>query len=157
MGTLSINKENAIKAFEQANDKGKKLLKNLFGPAVFVKNIMEIIVDLPSALAFNGKTQEQFDWETERDTDAQRADKELEEIATALREFKPLSMSERWYCPYFERQNTGSFSSFSFCAYNCDIDYAGVCARHCVDTSEKAIYMGKQFIKIYNRKLGPSR
>ncbi len=29
METLSINKENAIKAFEQANDKEKTLLKNL--------------------------------------------------------------------------------------------------------------------------------
>lgn len=60
MENLTISKENAIKAFDEANTKGKTLLKNLFGEKVFVKNIMERIVDLSSALEFNGKTMEQF-------------------------------------------------------------------------------------------------
>lgn len=156
MENLTINKENAIKAFDEANEKGKTLLKNLFGEKVFVKNIMERIVDLPSALEYNGKTQEQFDWETERDSEAQKAEKAIEEIATALREGKPLEMDQRWYYPYFER-NTGSSVGFSYYDYFYDYVRAAVGARRSVDTSEKAIYMGKKFIEYYNKMLAPTR
>lgn len=41
MENLTILKENAIKAFDEANAKGKNLLKNLFGEKVFIKNIIE--------------------------------------------------------------------------------------------------------------------
>lgn len=155
MENLTISKENAVKAFDEANAKGKHLLKNLFGEKVFVKNIIDRIDSLEAALAYNGKTIERFNWETERDTDAQKADKEIEEIALALREGKELAMDQRWYYPYFKR-DAGSSSSFSFCAYHYADDHAGVGARRSVDTSEKAIYMGKQFISIYNRSIGPN-
>ena len=56
MENLTISKENAIKAFEGANEKGKTLLRNLFGEKVFVKDIMERIDSLKSALEYNGKT-----------------------------------------------------------------------------------------------------
>lgn len=156
MENLTISKENAVKAFEGATAKGKTLLKNLFGEKVFVKNIIEQIKTLDDALAYNGKTKEQFAWETERDSDAQKADKELEEIALALREGKPLTMGQRWYYPYFNKP-TGSSVGFSYLGYFCDCDDAVVGARHSVDTAEKAIYMGKQFVDIYTRKLAPSR
>ncbi len=156
MENLTISKENAIKAFDEANDKGKNLLKNLFGEKVFVKNIIDRIKTLEDALEYNGKTVEQFNWETERDSDAQKADKELEEIALALREGKPLTIGQKWYYPYFYKP-TGSSSSFSYDDYGFDLDDACVGARRSVDTSEKAIYMGKQFAAIYTRSLAPSR
>lgn len=156
MENLTISKENAIKAFEGANEKGKTLLKNLFGEKMFVKNIIEQIDSLAAALEYNGKTQEQFDWETERDSEAQKAEKAIEEIATALREGKPLEMDQRWYYPYFER-NTGSSVSFSYDGFDYGDAYAAVCARRSVDTPEKAIYMGKKFIEYYNKLLAPSR
>lgn len=156
MENLTISKENAIKAFDEANDKGKNLLKNLFGEKVFVKNIIDRIKTLEDALEYNGKTVEQFNWETERDSDAQKADKELEEIALALREGKQLTIGQKWYYPYFYKP-TGSSSSFSCRGYCYDFDYAFVGARRSVDTSEKAIYMGKQFAAIYTRSLAPSR
>ncbi|MGJ1305152.1 hypothetical protein [Sphingobacterium multivorum] len=156
MENLTISKENAIKAFDEANDKGKNLLKNLFGEKVFVKNIIDRIKTLEDALEYNGKTVEQFNWETERDSDAQKADKELEEIALALREGKQLTIGQKWYYPYFYKP-TGSSSSFSCRDYYYDNDNAIVGARRSVDTSEKAIYMGKQFAAIYTRSLAPSR
>lgn len=156
MENLTILKENAVKAFEEANAKGKNLLKNLFGEKVFVKNIIERIDSLQAALDYNGKTMERFNWETERDTDAQKAEKEIEEIALALREGKELTMDQRWYYPYFER-NTGSAVGFSFNDYFFDVGCALVGARRSVDTSEKAIYMGQQFIAIYNRSLAPNK
>lgn len=156
MENLTILKENAIKAFDEANAKGKNLLKNLFGEKVFVKNIMDRIDSLQAALEYNGKTIEQFELETEHDTDAQKADKEIEEIALALREGKELTMEQRWYYPYFSR-NTGSAVGFSY--HDCHYDYVNACvgARRSVDTSEKAIYMGQQFIDIYNRSLAPNK
>lgn len=156
MENLTISKENAIKAFDEANDKGKNLLKNLFGEKVFVKNIIDRIKTLEDALEYNGKTVEQFNWETERDSDAQKADKELEEIALALREGKQLTIGQKWYYPYFYKP-TGSSSSFSYHDYGYAHVNAFVGARRSVDTSEKAIYMGKQFAAIYTRSLAPSR
>lgn len=156
MENLTISKENAIKAFDEANEKGKKLLKNLFGEKVFVKNIIDQIDSLAAALQYNGKTQEQFDWETERDTEAQKAEKAIEEIASALREGKPLGMDQPWYFPYFER-TTGSSVGFSYDGYHFGSDFADVGARRSVDTPEKAIYMGKKFIEYYNKSLAPSR
>lgn len=152
MENLTISKENAIKAFDQANDKGKNLLKNLFGEKVFVKNIMERIITLEDALEYNGKTIAQFQKETQFDTDGQLAGKELEQIAKALREGKPLKNGQRWYYPYFYKP-TGSSSSFSYAGCDFDIGLARVGARLSVDTPEKAIYMGKQFIDIYTRYL----
>lgn len=156
MENLTINKENAIKAFDEANEKGKTLLKNLFGEKVFTKDIIERIDSLKAALEYNGKTQEQFDWETERDSEAQKAEKAIEEIATALREGKPLEMDQQWYYPYFER-NTGSSASFSCFGYFCGLGRASVGARRSVDTPEKAIYLGKKFIEYYNKTLAPTR
>ncbi len=156
MENLTISKENAIKAFEGANEKGRTLLRNLFGEKVFVKDIMERIDSLKAALEYNGKTQERFDWETERDSEARKAEKAIEEIATALREGKPLEMDQRWYYPYFER-NTGSSVSFSYYGFGYDDDDADVGARRSVDTPEKAVYMGKKFIEYYNKMLAPTR
>lgn len=154
MENLTISKENAIKAHGEANSKGKALLENLFGEKVFVKNIMERIDSVEAALKYNGKTVAQFEHETERDTDTQRAGKELEEIAKALREGKKLTMEQRWYYPYF-RKPTGSSVGFSYRDYNFDPGTAGVSARLSVDTSEKAIYMGRKFASIYTRYLSP--
>lgn len=154
MEELKISKENAIKAFEGANEKGKTLLTNLFGEKVFIKKITDRIKTLQDALDYNGKTLERFNWETERDTDQQKATKELEEIATALREGKNLEMQDYWYYPYFEKP-AGLGSGFSYFDYRYVFTLSSVGARLCVDTSEKATYMGKQFISIYNRHLSP--
>jgi len=118
--------------------------------------IMERITTLEAALAYNGKTQERFDWETERDTDQQKATKELEEIALALREGKELEMGARWYYPWMRKPvAAGSGSRFSYDGYDYVSDDSDVGARLSVDTSEKAIYMGKQFPSIYTRHLSP--
>lgn len=117
--------------------------------------IMERIISLPAALAYNGKTQEQFDWETERDTDQQKATKELEEIALALREGKELEMGDKWYYPWMRKPVAGSGSRFSCSGYVYGHVCSNVGARLSVDTSEKAIYMGKQFPEIYTRHLSP--
>lgn len=156
METLTITKENAIKAFETTNSKGKKLLSQLLGEKVFVKDITELIDTVEAALKYNGKTKERFEWETERDTDAQKADKELEEIALALREGKELAMGDKWFYPIM-RKPAGSVAGFSYVGYYCGSDYSFVGARHSVDTPAKAIYMGKKFAEIYTRAKSPNK
>lgn len=114
--------------------------------------IMDRIKTLQDALDYNGETIEQFNTRTQYDADHEKAYKELCVIALALNEGKPMNYKntkEYKYYPYFNA--AGSGSGFSFCGYACDDDYSYVGARLCVNTSEKAEYMGKQFIEIYNR------
>src|SRR5690606_27255140 len=54
METLQINKANALIAYEEANAKGKKLLANLFGEKVFIKDIKERIQTFDDVLQLNG-------------------------------------------------------------------------------------------------------
>ena len=152
MENLTILKETVINAYSKANEANKDLLENLFGTEVFVETLMDRIKTLDDALEYNGVSKSHFEEMTKCDTDGQRAGKELEQIAKALREGKPLRMDQEWYYPYFKR----TLGSFSFCTYCCH-DGAGIGARLSVDSSDKAIYMGKQFVDIYNRYLTPEK
>lgn len=69
--TLEIKKEFALVAYDNATAKGKKLLEDLFGKNVFIKDIKEQLKTFADVLAWHGKTQEQFEKETEHsDADA---------------------------------------------------------------------------------------
>lgn len=118
-------------------------------------NIMDQIDSLKAALDYNGETEEQFNWRTERDTDQQKADKEWEAICLALREGKELEMGAKWYYPYALKPTAGSGSGFSFRGFDYGFGYSTVGARHSLDTSEKAIYAGKKFISILTRRFSP--
>lgn len=152
METLEISKENALKAFNEASEKDKDFLKDLFGKKVFVSNIMEAITSFEDALEYTGETPEQFHERTINDTDDEKAYKELKIIAFALNEGKHMdykNTNEYKYYPWF--YSAGSGSGFAYFGYR----YDGVCsfvgARLCVDSSAKAKYMGTQFLSIYNR------
>lgn len=112
------------------------------------------IKTLEDALDFNGKTKVRFQWETERDTDQQKATKEWEEIAQALRGGKELSLTDKWYYPWMKR-NAGSGSRFSYGDSYYELDRALVGARLCVDTAKNATYLGTQFPDILTRALSP--
>lgn len=102
---------------------------------------------LQDALDYVGESLESFNNRTQFDDDAQRAHKELEVIVLAIRQGNELG--EKWYYPWFNSNR--SSSGFSDDVYICDRALSGVCSRLCVENSEKAIYLGKQFIDIYNR------
>lgn len=76
METLQISKENALKAYSEASEKTKKVLSNLFGEKVFIKNFRDIKT-LQDALDYNGETLEHFNARTQFDDDKEKADKEL--------------------------------------------------------------------------------
>jgi hypothetical protein len=83
------------------------------------------------------------------EADKELADKELAVIAKAVRQGNELG--DYWYYPWFN--SARSASGFSF--YVCDVARGSSCvgSRLCVETSEKATYMGKQFLSIYNRSI----
>lgn len=152
METLTISKENALKAFNDAGEKDKQFLSDLFGKKVFAKNIMEKIQTLQDALDYTGETLESFNKRTQYDADHEKAYKELCIISLALNEGKRMDYSNTKvykYYPYFYA--AGSGSGFSCGDYDCDGVDSHVGSRLCVDTSEKAAYMGKQFIKTFDR------
>lgn len=109
------------------------------------------IKSFQDALDFRGETLEQFNHRTQFDDDVQRAGKELEVIAFAIRLGKPLgtSQGDRWYSPWFNAKR--SSVSFSFHAFTYDTTLSYVGSRLCVNTSEEAKYFGEQFLDIWDR------
>lgn len=154
---ISINddeKAAVLKRYKAADKKEKALMEDMFGKETFEPNIMEQITDLDSALIYNGETMDQFRMRTVHDTDHELAYKELCAIALALNQGKPMDykdMNVNKYYPYFRAAGSGSGFSSHDCIFGCACDHSSVGARLCVNTAEKAQYMGKQFIEIYNR------
>ncbi|WP_312363954.1 hypothetical protein [Sphingobacterium sp.] len=111
------------------------------------------IKTLQDALDYVGETTDQFNRRTQFDDDAQKAGKELEVIALAIRQGNTLgrNQGDKWYFPYFNSKR--SASGFSFNVYDYDHSHSDVGSRLCVESAEKADYMGKQFIDIYDRYL----
>lgn len=58
---LKIEKSAAVKAYEDADKKGKKLLENILGKNVFVKNIRERIQTIHDVFELNGTTEKEFE------------------------------------------------------------------------------------------------
>lgn len=64
METIPIEKAAALKAHENADKKGKKLLENLLGPKVFIIDIIDRIQCINDIFELNNTTQKEFDEET---------------------------------------------------------------------------------------------
>lgn len=109
------------------------------------------IVSLEKALEYTGESIQHFNYRTQFDTDQQRAGKELEVIAEAIRQGNELGQEEGdcWYYPWFNAAR--SARGFSFDGDDHDNSSSLVAARLCVETPEKATFMGKQHIDTYNR------
>ncbi|GHE35088.1 hypothetical protein [Sphingobacterium griseoflavum] len=109
------------------------------------------IKTLQDALDYTGESLESFNNRTQFDDDVQRAQKELEVIVLAVREGNQLGHNEgdRWYYPWFN--SARSSAGFSFRVFVCAYSGSRVGSRLCVENSEKATYLGKQFLDTYNR------
>lgn len=161
METLQINKANALTAYNEANDKGKALLSNLFGKEVFAKARFGSYKDIKTfedALEYLGE-DDQFVKEyttvhilfLPKDI---RAYYKLRIIAKALNNGKVMdynNSSEYKYYPWFNAKGTPSgFSSNDGYGYGYDDSHSDVGSRLCYISSEIAVYAGKQFLEIYN-------
>ena len=149
---LTIEKKNAIVAHNEANDKGKKMLENLFGRKIFLGNVMDRIKTFEDACAELGihwgdacpKVQKNGDY------GAIVSFAQALIVTRALNEgWKPDFNNGQWdkHYPYFDmRSSAGGFRfNDSACAY----DNALVGARLCFKSAELARYAGTQFEDIY--------
>ena len=150
METLQISKENAIKAFDEAGDKTKKVLSNLFGAKVFQKDVTERVKTFADALAECGETPEQFRIRTGNDSPDEIAYKMLKVITQALNGGEVMDYKDTKVYKYFPWFNAvGSPAGFSFDGYCCGSSHSGVGSRLCFKTRELAEHAGKQFESIY--------
>ena len=111
------------------------------------------IKTLQDALDYVGETTDHFNQRTQFDDDAQKAGKELEVIVLAVRQGNTLGQNQcdEWYYPLFYSKR--SASGFSFIDYVFDRSGSLVGSRLCVESAEKAEYLGNQFADIYDRYL----
>lgn len=149
---LEINKEDAIKAYENSTKKEKRLLEDLFGKKVFQLEVMERIKTVEDLLEENGITREEFDESCE--------DLEKDEVAYRLIKMLVKTLNEEWtpnwsnsseykYTPWFNMNDKSSSSGFSYhvCDYWTSTTIIG--SRLCFKSGELAKYAGEQFIDIY--------
>jgi hypothetical protein len=118
---LEVNKENAVKAFNEADEKTKALLSNLFGEKTFVTDTTKLIKTFADACEYLNIDADEFELENGDLPADEFAYKQLKIIVKALnggegQNYKNTSVYK--YYPYFYA--AGSGSGFSFCGYLCD-------------------------------------
>lgn len=147
---LKVKKENALKAYEAADEKGKKLLADLFPGQIVPISIHEKIkngdtISFEDILADQGITDQKFANSIVYGTEDEAAYKRAKLISLAINK-TPLTDSEPWYTPYFTRSGSGFSFSITY-GWNTN---AFVGARLCgFRRREDAIYAGKTFPHIY--------
>jgi hypothetical protein len=156
MNTVQISKENALKAYNEGCSDVKKVLSNLFGKEFFTpKNIIDRVKSFEDACAITGEDPNDVKFTSGKPH--RIALEKLEVIAHALRNGVVLSYAnsnqKKWY-PYFVwDQSGGGGFRFYGTGYVFTYSFTHVGSRLCVDTEEKAKYLGTHFISLYNAML----
>lgn len=156
MKTIEVNKDNAVKAFNEGDEATKKLLKTLFGAEHFNQKITDRVKTFEDAclaaklqpgdnvnliLLYNGQNKDMI---------SIQAYSKLIIIARALNEgWEPnwADSNEYKYYPWMKYQAGSGFSD-SYCAYSHTCTSVG--SRLCFKTRELAEYAATQFKDIYN-------
>ena len=153
METLEIKKENALKAYDGANEKGKKMLENLFGRKTFLKKVTDRIKTFEDALAEVGASDEVRVLLAYTGSDpvflAAVNFTKATIICQALNEgWVPNwdNSSEYKYYPWFKMAVSSGFR-YDGCVG--DFTYSAVGSRLVFKSSELAVYAGTQFTEIY--------
>ncbi len=160
MKKLEIDPVNAVKAYNRADDSGKRLLADLFGESLEldVKARIASYIDACEDIGMKPLTISDFACLPPRDRESAFAYHQLTIIALALNEgWEPdWSDSNQYkYYPWFEFKKgaAGGGSGFSCNGYYCGRSYSYVGSRLVFKSRELAEYAGKQFIDIYNKFL----
>lgn len=149
MSTLQIHEKNAIAAYNNADDKGKTMLVNLFGDKVFNQKITDRVKSFEDVLSTLGFTKDAFEAEVESCdlSPDEKAYMQIKLIVQALNEgWTPdwNNGNQAKYWPYFNMQD-----GFSFNGVDSSYRYSTVSSRLCFKSRELAEYAAKQFINIY--------
>jgi len=149
MKTIEITKDNAVKAFKEADAKGKALLSTLFGEDTFTKAVNGKIETFEEALEHQGIDKADFEESCKGLEKDEIAYKQIKIIAKALNNgWTPDwdNSNEGKYYPYFDMRSGVGFS-YSDCGRWDSVATVG--SRLCFKSSDLAIYAGKQFESIY--------
>jgi hypothetical protein len=152
METLSIQKEAAVKAHENAKTSGKKLLEDLFGKKTFQKDVMERVKTFGDVLKELDIHTGHFENSLIGLSDDEQAYRKAKLIVQALNEgWTPdwTDSSQGKYYPWFNMDDSSAPSGFS--CDDCVIWHSvtDVGSRLCFKSSKLAQYAGEQFIDIY--------
>jgi hypothetical protein len=152
METIQIIKTNALKAYNEADSKGKALLVNLFGKKVLSEKITDRIKTIEDV--FEELGQDQSKEIPEGLPEHVKAFILVTKIAEVLNEgWTPdwdNSNQYKWY-PYFDMRGAGF--GFSGTIYDYWYADATVGSRLCFKSDELAKYAGTQFIQVYKTLL----
>jgi hypothetical protein len=149
MKTIEITPQNAIKAFQSADEKGKALLTALLGEETFKAKSKERIETFEEALEQFNIDKTEFENSCKGLTTDEVAYRKIKLIAKALNQgWTPDWDNDNEYkhYPYFNMQSGVGFSG-SYCGSW--VAGTGVGSRLCYKSSDLAIYAGKQFESIY--------
>lgn len=155
MEKLEVLKQNAIKAFKNANAEGKKILSNLFGEDVFSSKIenTKTFEEVCDFMAVNPNDIIPYKNPVNSFQKGINAFAKLTFIADAFNgEWKAdwsNTNQKKWY-PYFDMS-----SGFRFCDtdFNSDDTGTDVGSRLCFRDDETAKNVGKTFISLYEELL----
>lgn len=150
--TLSVDKTNALRAWREADNKGKKMLENLYGESVFQnQNVMDRVKTFEDALKETGRTDV---------SDFSCLPSDIRNHFVALYKMIVIAeaLNEGWvpdwdnnneykHYPWFKM----SASCFAFGVSCCDCSgaSAGGGSRLKFKTSELAEYAARQFVDIW--------
>ncbi len=154
--TIEITRKNAAKAFQDADNKGKKLLRDLLGEKNIYENIMERVQSYQDACEVHGCEPVQIKVTggglDDGDIDSLNAIAELFLIYKVMNEGKKPTWGNSTppkHYPYFDL-SSGVGLSFGGCGDGSSVSSVG--SRLCiVNDSKKATYIGKQFTSIFKR------
>lgn len=148
MSTISISKENALAAFNNADAKGKQLLTDLLGKENLVQQkITDRVKDFNDILRISGRTMESLI--NPHDTIDEIAYKKIKLIAEVYNEgevLDGLNTKQNKYYPWHEVKPGVGLSCFGYVRWR-TASYVGV--RLCFKSAELAIDAGKKFLDIY--------
>lgn len=159
--SIELSDAKARVIYATATPEIKMLLEENFDKKVLAGNIMDRIKTWEDAAAEYGidpVTSLPYQSPVNNRQVAANAFFVLDVIAEVLREGVILDWTndqqQKWYC-WFNKYNSGSGFSFGGTAYDWSFTNTNGGARLCVDTQDKAKYMGTQFLSIFNQFLNP--
>lgn len=149
METLQINKANALKAYDGATEKGKKLLSDLFGEKEFIKDIRDRIKSYEDACDYfeiKPLKLSDFDFLPEKDRLYHYHDHRQVIIKRALNEGWEADHdnSDPKYTIWYKKVGSGRGFAFDYYVYRNSLSIVG--ARHEFKSLDLAKYFAKQFI-----------
>ena len=152
---IDIYEKAAIKAYNEADEKGKKMISTLLGEksSILNQNIMDRIHGFNDILELAGTNLREFDKKFGHLSAPKYALEQLELIATVLNEgWYPNwgDSNEYKYYPYFVWDKSRSGFGFSYAGYNYVYSLTSVGSRLVFRNAKLAEFAGKLFMEIYN-------